>query len=105
MSLKSTVEEMRQLLHAISEDLTKAVEGNKAAAQRVRVTTIDLEKTSKKYRKESVVAEKSEKSKGSRAKAKQPVKSHAKQAAPKTKTMGSTAMASKKPTAKVPFKR
>lgn len=105
MSLKSTVEEMRQLLHAVSDDLAKAVEGNKAAAQRVRVTTIDLEKTSKKYRKESILSERSEKSKGSKVKAKQPVKSHPKAPAHKNKAMSQMAMKAKKPTAKLSHKR
>ena len=37
-----------------TSDLTKAVGGNKAAAQRVRVNTVALEKVAKLYRKESV---------------------------------------------------
>jgi hypothetical protein len=40
-------------------DLEKAANGNKAASQRVRTGTVRLEKTAKKYRKESIKAEKS----------------------------------------------
>lgn len=105
MSLKSTVEEMRQLLHAISEDLAKAVDGNKAAAQRVRVTTIDLEKTSKKYRKESIVSERSDKTKGAKAKVKQPGKSQPKAQVSKGKAPARVAVAAKRPTAKLSGKR
>ena len=61
MSLKDTVAEMNDFLAEITADLEKAVNGNKAAAQRVRVNTIALEKTAKMYRKESVAAEKKRK--------------------------------------------
>lgn len=57
MGLKETVTRMRQLLLDINVDLEKAAQGNKAAAQRVRVSTLALEKVSKEYRKESVAAE------------------------------------------------
>ena len=58
MSLHDTVKEMRELLGSLSIDLEKAVNGNKAASQRVRTGTIKLEKSAKKYRKESIRAEK-----------------------------------------------
>ncbi len=58
MGLKDTVCEVKELLAGISADLAKAEKGNKAAAQRVRVQTIELEKVAKTYRKESVQAEK-----------------------------------------------
>lgn len=58
MALKETMNNMRKLLAAITADMEKAANGNKAASQRVRVHTIDLEKTAKLYRKESVAAEK-----------------------------------------------
>jgi hypothetical protein len=57
MGLKETVNHMRKLLAEINIDLEKSVNGNKAASQRVRVHTIDLEKVAKLYRKESVQAE------------------------------------------------
>ncbi|MBX9923002.1 MAG: hypothetical protein K2Y01_02730 [Rhabdochlamydiaceae bacterium] len=58
MGLKETVNQMRKLLSEINVDLEKSANGNKAASQRVRVHTIDLEKVAKLYRKESVNAEK-----------------------------------------------
>ena len=58
MALSTTCKKMSQLLEEISSDLAKAVGGNKAAAQRVRVHTVALEKVAKLYRKESVADEK-----------------------------------------------
>lgn len=58
MALKDTCNMMHILLNALQEDLTKAENGNKAAAQRVRTSSIKLEKIAKLYRKESVKAEK-----------------------------------------------
>ena len=58
MGLKETVNQMIKLLAEINVDLEKSSNGNKAASQRVRVHTIDLEKVAKIYRKESVHAEK-----------------------------------------------
>ena len=58
MALNDTVKHMRELLGAICVDLEKAVNGNKAASQRVRTGTIKMEKIAKKYRKESIHAEK-----------------------------------------------
>jgi len=83
MALSSTVKKMNKLLEEVSSDLTKAVGGNKAAAQRVRVNTVALEKVAKLYRKESVSSEK-----------KGPVKKKKKPAAKKK------AVAKKKPAAK-----
>lgn len=59
MSIVETVKEMRHLLAALTVDLEKAANGNKAASQRVRTGTIKLEKAAKKFRKESIKAEKS----------------------------------------------
>jgi hypothetical protein len=59
MSLVDTIKEMRALLAALTTDLEKAANGNKAASQRVRTGTIKLEKSAKRYRKESIKAEKS----------------------------------------------
>lgn len=58
VALNDTIGELSELIKEIGVDLGKAHRGNKSAAQRVRVFTIDLEKVSKKYRKESVAAEK-----------------------------------------------
>lgn len=70
MALKQTVNEMNQLLAEITQDLQKAEGGNKAASQRVRTGTINLEKVAKKYRKESIAEEK--KTKGTAKKAAKP---------------------------------
>ena len=80
MSLKETVNHLRELLSNITSDLEKADGGNKAASQRVRTGTVKLEKVAKVYRKESISNEK--KTKGQ----KKPTKSAAtKKAAPKGK--------------------
>jgi hypothetical protein len=57
MGLKETMNTMRKLLAEINVDLEKSAGGNRAASQRVRVHTIDLEKVAKLYRKESVASE------------------------------------------------
>jgi len=59
MGVNDTTKHMRELLAGLSVDLEKASGGNKAAAQRVRTSSIKLEKTAKMYRKESIHAEKS----------------------------------------------
>lgn len=51
------------LLTGLTRDLVKVTRGNRAAAQRVRVKTIHLEKVGKQFRKESVAAEKKPKKK------------------------------------------
>ena len=61
MALTNTMGKLENLLDGIAKDLTKVAKGNKAAAQRVRVRTIHLEKVGKLFRKESVAAEKSTK--------------------------------------------
>ena len=76
MGLNDTIKRMRELLGGISVDLEKSVGGNKAASQRVRTSTIRLEKVAKNYRKESISSEKSGGSKKSAAK-KAPAKSKA----------------------------
>lgn len=63
MSLRDTVNQLSELLEDVAQDLVKASRGYKAAAQRVRTGTVKLEKLAKKYRKESVAAEKGEQSK------------------------------------------
>lgn len=64
MALKDTIKHMKDLLCQISTDIEKSDGGNKAASQRVRTGTVKLEKIAKKYRKESIQHEKS--NKGSR---------------------------------------
>ncbi len=59
MGLNETTKHLRELLAGISVDLEKAASGNKAASQRVRTSTIKMEKTAKNYRRESIAAEKS----------------------------------------------
>jgi hypothetical protein len=67
MSIQDTVKQMRDLLAHIAIDLEKAVNGNKAASQRVRTGTIKLEKAAKRYRKESVKIEKTMVKRGKKA--------------------------------------
>jgi hypothetical protein len=59
MSLKESVQQLDHLLANVAKDLIKVTRGNKAAAQRVRVCTIKLERVAKVFRRESVAAEKS----------------------------------------------
>ncbi|MGR3951528.1 MAG: histone [Chlamydia sp.] len=105
MSLQNTIQEMRELLSAIAVDLEKASNGNKAASQRVRTGTIRLEKGAKKYRKESIHAEKSVVAKKPAKKAavasKKP-QTKVKAVRPKAKAMHSVV---KRPTAKIPMKK
>ncbi len=56
MALQQTTKRMNELLEQIVSDLNRAERGNKAASQRVRTGTIQLEKIAKQYRKESVKA-------------------------------------------------
>ena len=58
MALHDTIKEVRSLLAGLTLDIEKAANGNKAASQRVRTGTIKLEKSAKRYRKESIKAEK-----------------------------------------------
>ena len=74
MSLNETMNQLNHLLINLSKDLTKAYRGNKAAAQRVRTGTIQLEKVAKKFRRESVAAEKVGRVKKKPKAAKAPVK-------------------------------
>lgn len=61
MALKDTFKHLRDLINNISHDLQKAENGNKAASQRVRTSTVKLEKVAKLYRKESIKNEKATK--------------------------------------------
>lgn len=115
MALNSTISNLKNMIEQISHDLTKAESGNKAAAQRVRTTTVRFEKVAKAYRKESIASEKTGKGpkksakKASKpaAKAKKPSAPAKKPAAakPKSALAKPRALAFKKPTAKLPLKR
>ncbi len=94
MALKDTCKAMKSLLESILDDLEKAEAGNKAAAQRVRTSTIKFEKTAKSYRKESIKADKS----GLMKKVKQAAKK--KPAAPAKKAAAKPAAPAKKAAAK-----
>jgi hypothetical protein len=58
MSLERTMNQLQQLLTALSKDMGKVTRGNRTAAQRVRTGTVRLEKLGKLFRKESIRAEK-----------------------------------------------
>jgi hypothetical protein len=51
--------QLNSVLTRVVYDLDKVHKGNRSAAQRVRVGTVDLEKIAKRFRKESVALEKS----------------------------------------------
>lgn len=68
MSLSETMSKLENLLVGVVKDLGKVGRGNRAAAQRVRVGTLNLEKVGKLFRKESVAAEKGSKSRKKKAK-------------------------------------
>lgn len=134
-TLQSTSKNLKNLLENITQDLSKADGGNKAAAQRVRTNTVRLEKIAKVYRKESINAEKngrfktnkssksktttkaktSTKAKPAATKAKPQVKAAAKPAVkaaklktkPKAKTATARprALSFKRPTARIPVKK
>ena len=59
MTLIETMNQLNVLLATVARDLNKVHRGNKAASQRVRVGTIRLAKIGKRFREESVDAEKS----------------------------------------------
>jgi hypothetical protein len=56
MALTDTMAHLTHLLTSISKDLPKVTRGNKTAAQRIRVSTLKLERVGKIFRKESVAA-------------------------------------------------
>lgn len=68
MSLSETMGKLENILISVSKDLIKVARGNRAAAQRVRVGTIHLEKVGKQFRKESVAAERKPKKKAKKRK-------------------------------------
>ncbi|MBM3192424.1 MAG: histone [Chlamydiae bacterium] len=84
MALKETVDQLQELLDAVTKDLEKGAKGNKAASQRVRTGTVKLEKIAKLYRKQSVAFEKTAKTKPAKpAKAAKPAAKAAKKPAAK----------------------
>jgi hypothetical protein len=58
MTMRDTICAMQELLQVLAKDLEKSSKGNKAAARRVRVGTIYMEKLAKQYRKETVTKRK-----------------------------------------------
>lgn len=118
MALKDTVKHLRDLLAQITTDLEKAEKGNKAASQRVRTSTVKLEKTAKLYRKESIRSEKTA-TKAPKKAAKKAAPKKAAKAAHKGAKHGKVkakakahkavskprALSFKKPSAKLPFRR
>lgn len=70
MAFNDTIVQLGSLLTKAVDDLGKVHKGNKSAAQRVRVRTIDIEKIAKKFRKESVAVEKKRLNSGKRRRAK-----------------------------------
>lgn len=54
MSLRTTVADMRELMHEIMQNLDKSERGNRSAAQRARLCSIRFEKAAKRFRKESI---------------------------------------------------
>lgn len=115
MAIKETVKQLKDLLSHLQADIDKADGGNKAASQRVRTGTVKLEKVAKRYRKESIISEKSSKGKkpakkSAKAKpaAKAAGKAKAKPKAAKAKGRSSHASVSgralsvRRPTAKLP---
>jgi hypothetical protein len=120
MAIKDTYKHMRDLLAHITQDLSKAEGGNKAASQRVRTGTVKLEKVAKLYRKESIKTERT--SGGSKKTAKKAAHKPAHKAAhkaakktahakPKAKAKAHKAVARpramsfKRPSAKLPMRR
>jgi DNA-binding protein H-NS len=107
MALNDTIKNVRNLLANITQDLEKADNGNKAAAQRVRTGTVKLEKIAKLYRKESIKNEKGTKKTGKKAapKAKKAAKkAPAKHAAP-AKKAAAKHVAKKAPAKHAPAKK
>jgi len=74
MALAHTSKQLAEMLEQVSHDLAKAMNGNSAAAQRVRTGTIKLGKLAKTFRKESVKAGKSPKKGAKKKVAKKPAK-------------------------------
>jgi hypothetical protein len=58
MSLRDTTKHLDDLVETIGKDLIKVKRGNKSATQRVRVSSVLFAKVAKRFRKESVYAEK-----------------------------------------------
>ncbi|NCF71079.1 MAG: histone [Chlamydiales bacterium] len=106
MALNNTVKQMRELLSNITEDLEKAVNGNKAAAQRVRTGSIRFEKVAKQYRKESIASEKRGTSKKTTSKKTTSRRTTTtKKATSRTASKSKAKKATKRSTAKLPTRR
>lgn len=61
MAFNDTMKKLEAVLTNVAKDLVKVKKGNKSAAQRVRVGTINLEKVARDFRKESLAGKKDEK--------------------------------------------
>lgn len=113
MALKDTIATLKGLLDTLAKDISKATNGNKAASQRVRTSTIKFEKVAKQYRKESVAAEKKAPKKTKKAAAKKKPaekkpavkKAAVKKAATKVKAKPKKKVAKRRATAKVVRKK
>lgn len=57
MAFMDTLRDLNGLFFSLSKDLTKVEKGNKSAAQRIRVGTIQLERVARQFRKESIAVE------------------------------------------------
>jgi hypothetical protein len=60
MPIKDTTKALRLLLEEMATDLNKSEKGNRAAAQRVRTSSIKFAKIAKLFRKESVAEDRNE---------------------------------------------
>lgn len=52
--MKETIAKINEVMAVLQAELSKAVEGNKAAAARARKATLELEKLGKEFRKQSI---------------------------------------------------
>ena len=52
--MKETIAKINEVIAALQADLSKAAEGNKAAAARARKSTLEREKLGKAFRKQSI---------------------------------------------------
>ncbi|MBA3958181.1 MAG: histone [Parachlamydiaceae bacterium] len=103
MALQNTITHLKDMISRIAQDLMKAEGGNKAAAQRVRTTTVRFEKLAKAYRKESIQSEKQ--TKGSRRSTTKKSATKSKTTTTTTKAKATTAKLKAKPKAKAALAR
>lgn len=107
MAIGQTMKSLESYMEKMLKDLKKVAKGNKAAAQRVRTSTIKFEKIAKKFRKESMKAGAVKKPKAA-AKKKKPAKKKAaakKRTTAKRTTRRTTARKTARKPARRPAKR